>query len=186
MNYRSWSVSACVTFVLLFASIASAEEWQRSAPSNAPDNPTAVVVVSDSCANYGILEGSVTGPGSTSGQFGIFTAPDSFIFTATGSGTGTWRIVGDPGGAQTLAAGGTFPGELAYSVPEGETIEGVGFYVDTYTGEVDTITGVCVGGAPAVMPANIPVPSLSLWSKMLMVMLLGLVGFAVFRRKQTQ
>ncbi len=175
-----WSTYSVIALLLFFASSASADNWTNASSNTGSPQ---VAAISDACSAYGQLAGSVTGPGDTNGQFGSFTAGDSFEFTATGGGTGTWRIVGDPGGVQTLASGGTFPGTLTYVVPDGVTLTGAGFFVDTYTGPGDTIIGTCGEGIPSVQT---PVPTLSFWSLLLMVTLLGLVGIAAFKRKQVK
>jgi len=178
MNIRPWSVYGCVAFLFLFISSANAAGWvqysQRTAKSGSGES-SKVEAVSQYCIDYSI-SGSVVAAGDTNGTYGPFTDEDSFTFTATGNGTGTWRIVGDPSGVQTLASGGTFPGTLTFQVPLGQTQDGVGFYVDSYTGEGDTISGTCNGVSRAI-------PTLSNWSKVLMLVLLGSIGFAVFRRK---
>lgn len=176
MKNRSWSTYVVATLLLFFVSSANADEWTPA--SSRADKPQ-TAAISDDCAAYGQLIGSVSGPGDTNGQFGNYTAGDSFEFIATGSGTGTWRIVGDPDGVQTLASGGTFPGTLTYTVPVGTTLTGAGFYVDSYTGPGDTIFGTCGDGIPTV---QVPVPATSFWSLLVLVMLLGLVGFVAFRR----
>ena len=98
---------------------------------------------------------------------------------ATGTGTGTWRIVADAGGVTTLTAGGVFPGGLTYVVPASPIPPGVGFFVDTYVGNGDTITGTCTG------PAN-SIPTLSEWAQIVLVMLLGMFGFAAYRRRNSR
>lgn len=134
------------------------------------------LMASDFCANYNI-SGQATAPGDTSGTFGTMGAGDAFTFTATGNGTGTWRIVADPNGITTYTPGGTFPGTLTYEVTAG-AVPGIGFYVDSYTGAGDTISGSCGDAVSA------PIPSLSFWSRILVVVLIGLIGFAAFQRKR--
>jgi hypothetical protein len=131
-------------------------------------------MASDFCNSYNI-SGPVSGPGSTNGTFGDVLAGDTFTFNATGNGTGTWRIVGDGGGIITYTSGGTFPGTLSYTFPADETGIGIGFYVDTYTGNGDTISSFCGDGEA------VGVPTMTSWSQILMVALLGLLGLAAFR-----
>ena len=172
MKLYPWSVTGFVTTFLLFTSAVSASEWGEPGDSNS------TILASDFCANYNI-SGPATSPGSTSGDFGTMEAGDTFTFTATGNGTGTWRIVGGPDGNPTFASGGTFPGTLTYEVPpSGPVTDGMGFFVDTYTGEGDTISGSSGDDVSA------PVPSLSSWSRILAVVLIGLFGFAAFQRRR--
>jgi len=131
------------------------------------------------CNSYNI-SGTIEGPGSTSGNFGDVLAGDTFRFTTTGNGTGTWRIVGDPEGGITYISGGTFPGTLSYTFPADETGIGIGFYVDTYTGNGDTISGTCGDGEASGIPA------MASWSQILMIALLGLFGLAAFRYARLQ
>lgn len=176
MKLLSCSVAGFVAMLLLFTSEVSAGEWGLA--DSGSNNPKSTILASAFCANYNI-SGPVSGPGDIGGSDGAMEAGDTFTFTATGNGTGTWRIVGDPSGIVTYTPGGTFPGTLTYEVPAGgQTAAGIGFYVDSYTGAGDTISASCGDAVSA------PVPSLSFWSRILVVMLIGLVGFAAFRRKR--
>ena len=98
---------------------------------------------SEFCASYAPFSWTVTRQGDTAGRYGTAVPGDKFTFAATGNGTGTWRIVNDESGTSTLAAGGVFPGSLTYTVPVGGTVTGMGFFVDTYAGSGDTISGSC-------------------------------------------
>lgn len=134
---------------------------------------------SDFCQSY-FISGSVTGPGSTNGSFGDTEPGDHFVFNATGNGTGSWRIVGDPEGSVTFASGGTFPGTLTFTVQElGFLAPGVGFYVDDYTGDGDEIQGYC-GDIPN------PVPTASTWALWLLVLAVGMFGSYYTRRLKIQ
>jgi len=176
MKSHPWSVTGFVATLLLFTSAVNAGEWGLT--ESEPGDPKSTILASEFCANYNI-SGQATVPGDTNGSFGSMEAGDTFTFTATGNGTGTWRIVGDPSGDPTYTAGGAFPGTLTYVVPAGgQAANGMGFYVDSYTGAGDTISGSCGGAVSA------PVPSLSFWSRILVVMLIGLFGFAAFQRKR--
>ena len=178
MILRSWSVTGFVALLLLFTSAVNAGEWGLA--ESEPGDPKSTILASAFCESYNI-SGSATVPGDTNGTFGTMEAGDTFTFTATGNGTGTWRIVGDPSGNPTYTPGGTFPGTLIYVVPaSGQIATGMGFYVDSHTGTGDTISGTCGGAASA------PVPSLSFWSRILVVVLIGLIGFAAFRRKRVR
>lgn len=176
MKASSWSVASLVAMLLLFTSAVNADEW---GPGGSDSNdPISRPLASAFCAEYNI-SGQVSGPGDTNGNFGDMEEGDTFTFIATGNGTGTWRIVADPDGSQTFASGGAFPGTLTYVVPAGGlTGLGLGFYVDSYTGPGDTISGTC-GDAESA-----PVPSLSFWSRILVVFIIGLIGFAAFQRKR--
>ena len=178
MKIRTLSITGLTTLLLLTTTGLHADGWgqgiQKSGKAGSADNKTEAV--SESCSNY-FISGQVTESGNTSGNFGSFTAGDTFTFIATGNGTGTWRVVGDPGGIITYASGGAFPGTLVYTIPAGQSADGMGFYVDSYTGEGDTITGSC--GEPSRS-----VPTLAFWTRMLLVLSLGLAAIAVFRRKQ--
>lgn len=181
MSIRSKSVCGLFAMSFLLMSSANATGWgqnpQRLAQSGTT-SPPSKVMASQPCTSYSIND-NIDSAGDTWGFVQGFTGGDFFTFTATGNGTGTWRIVGDGGGAQTLASGGTFPGTLTFEVPTGQVQPGVGYYVDSYSGTGDTITASC-GSSP-----HIPIPTQSTWSLLLMVMLLGLIGFAAFRRKHT-
>ena len=147
MILRSWSVTGFVALLLLFTSAVNAADWGLT--ESEPGDSKSTILASEFCENYNV-SGPVTTPGSTNGSFGAMEAGDTFTFTATGNGTGTWRIVGDPSGDPTYTAGGVFPGTLTYVVPAGGQIaDGMGFYVDSYTGEGDTISGSCGGVASA-------------------------------------
>ena len=172
MRRNSLTVCGVIVLLLIVSSPLGADEWLQGGPKT---NQSATV--SDACANYAPFSGPVSGPGSTLGRIDTFTAGDYFVFTATGNGTGSWRIVGEPSGTTTLASGGTFPGTLVYEYEEGVSTLGVGYFVDTYTGPDDTIFGEC-----GFAPPN--VPTLSEWSLVLMAALLGFVGVAVFRRRR--
>jgi len=164
------------TVPLLLASTLSAgpDAWSQTSTSSvrAPE------YFSTFCESYGILSGSVNAPGATNGRYGTPSPGERFTFTATGVGTGTWRIVGDSAGAQTLASGGTFPGTLTFTVPPSLPVTGVGFYVDTYTGNGDTISGTCQE------TSSVDVPALSGWSQLALVLLLGSLGFVAFRLRR--
>jgi hypothetical protein len=129
------------------------------------------------CRGYAPFSGIVIGPGSTNGKTGGSAPGEKFTLTATGVGIGTWRIVSDPTGATTLASGGVFPGTLTYTVPASPIPAGVGFYVDTYVGNGDTISGFCETNPPEI-------PALSGWSQLALVMLLGSLGFVAFRLRR--
>ena len=181
MKLHPWSVTGFFATLLLFTSAVNAGEWGLA--QSEPDNPISIISASAFCENYN-LTGGATGPGDTSGDFGTMEPGDTFTFTATGNGTGTWRIVGDSSGDPTYTPGGTFPGTLTYEVPaSGQVAAGIGFYVDSYTGAGDTISGSCGDSASALSPSA-PIPSLSFWSRILVVVLIGLFGFAAFQRKR--
>ena len=186
MKLLSMSVTGLAALLFLFTSAVSAGEWGQEVQRPErfePIDSKSKVKASVYCANYNI-SGQATAPGDTSGDFGTMEAGDTFTFTATGNGTGTWRIVGDPSGVPTYTPGGTFPGTLTYVVPAGgQTADGMGFYVDSYTGAGDTISGSCGDAVSALVPSA-PVPSLSFWSRILVVVLIGLIGFAAFQRKR--
>lgn len=172
LSVKRWSLAIVAAVPLLVASTG----WAATADGGWTRQ---FLKISAFCANYAPLSGNVTGPGSTSGRVGTPAPGDRFHFVATGSGTGTWRIVGEPTGVTTLASGGVFPGTLNYEVPASPIPPGVGFYVDTYAGNGDTITGMCTG------PAN-GIPALSGWAQIGLVMLLGLFGFAAYRLRRSR
>jgi len=152
MKLRPWSVTGVVATLLLFTSAVNAADWGPA--ESEPGDPKSTILASAFCENYNI-SGPATAPGDTSGNFGAMEAGDTFTFTATGNGTGTWRIVGSPEGNPTYTAGGTFPGTLTYVVPAGGLMtDGMGYYVDSYTGTGDTISGSC-GGAAMVSPVPV-------------------------------
>lgn len=176
MKLHPWSVTGFVATLLLFTSTVNAAEWGLA--ESEPGDPKSTILASEFCENYNI-SGPATVPGDTSGNFGTMEPGDTFTFTATGNGTGTWRIVGDSDGDPTYTSGGTFPGTLTYVVPaSGQMAAGIGYYVDSYTGTGDTISGSCGDAASA------PIPSLSFWSRILVVVFIGLFGFAAFQRKR--
>lgn len=182
MKKLTLSIAGLTTLLLLSTANLHAGGWgqgiQKSGKAGSADNKTEAV--SGSCSNY-FISGQVTQANDTNGSYGSFAVGDTFTFIATGNGTGTWRVVGDPEGSITYASGGAFPGTLIYTIPAGQSADGIGmgFYVDSYTGEGDTITGSC--GEPSRS-----VPALGFWTRMLLVLSLGLAALAVFRRKQRQ
>ncbi len=186
MKLLSMSVTSLVALLFLFSSAVSAGEWGQEVQRPEkfePIDSKSKVMASTFCTTYSI-SGPVTAPGDTSGDFGAMEAGDTFTFTATGNGTGTWRIVGNPEGDLTYTPGGTFPGTLTYEVPAGGLTDGgMGYYVDSYTGTGDTISGSCGDAVSALVPSA-PIPSLSFWSRILVVVLIGLIGFAAFQRKR--
>lgn len=183
MKFQSWLTTGFAAALLLFVSAASAAEWGQQGVHRIEQSGQAKsnskVQASSFCSSYNIA-GQVTGPDDTNGNFGNVMAGDTFTFTATGGGTGTWRIVGDPGGSITYASGGVFPGTLTYQFTADELDIGIGFYVDSYSGEGSTIYSNCGDGS------TVAVPSMSSWSLTLMVFLLSVVGFSLYRRKQAR
>ena len=183
MNKRLWAKTVVIALLSLSVSYVNAAGWDQQGVQKTEKsgltNPDNKLMASDFCNSYNV-SGAVSGPGSTNGNFGDVLAGDTFTFTATGNGTGTWRIVGDPEGTITYASGGVFPRTLTYTFPADETGVGIGFYVDTYTGDGDTISGVCGDGEAT------GVPTMTSWSQILMIALLGLFGLAAFRYARLQ
>ena len=157
--------------VLALLSVVNAAEWEQQDRHLEQDEHGGHDV---ECRSYG-FEGFVLEAGDTEGAFFIAKAGERFIFTATGNGDGSWRIVGDPFGDLTYVDGGTFPGTLEYIVPEGGYAgPGIGFYVDAYTGTGDTISGTCVADLH-------PVPLLPSWA---LWMLAGIAGLGLMRLRK--
>ena len=118
--------------------------------------------------------------GNTSGEGGSFAAGESLTMTATlGTATGgTFRIVGDPGGVNTLAGPSSIPGTLTFvssgALP-GSSI-GVGYFIDNaFGGTVDiTVRSFCV---------PVPVPATSITTLPLLALLLGLGSVIILIRR---
>jgi hypothetical protein len=134
----------------------------------------------DVCDQMASLSATGQVAGSTNGQFGYIGLGKVVTMTASlnTATAGTFRIVGDPAGAVTLAGPSPIPGTLTYvgtgTVPPGGV--GVGFFVDTATGGTVNVNVTCAAPVTAV-------PATSHTSLLLMAALLLLAGgFAVHRR----
>lgn len=117
---------------------------------------------------------------TTNGNFGTLNAGAVVTMTTTlgTATTGTFRIVGDPGGVVTLAGPATIPSTLTYvgtgTLPAGSV--GVGYYIDTSNGTVN-ITASCAYSSE-------PVPTLSTYA--LFATMLLLATFAVWRLRRVR
>ena len=134
----------------------------------------------DVCDQMASLSATGQVTGSTNGQFGYIGLGKVVTMAATRNTAtaGTFRIVGDPAGAVTLAGPSPIPGTLTYvgtgTVPPGGV--GVGFFIDTATGGTVNVNVTCAAPVTAV-------PATSQTSLLLMAALLLLAGgFAVHRR----
>ncbi len=125
--------------------------------------------------------GRVTG--NTNGDFGTLGAGQSVTMSATlGTATsGTFRIVGDPGGVNTLAGPSGIPGTLTFT-SNGKlpgTSVGVGYFIDAANGGTVNIT---VTSSCAL--SSVPIPTTSPSALLVMAACLALGGLIVlFQRR---
>jgi hypothetical protein len=168
---------AVIAAVLAVSVGAQTKTWQGP-HGNTNVKPAAVDVCS-------LMPGLSTGglvTGNTNGDFGTLAAGESVTMTATlGTATGgTFRIVGDPSGTNTLAGPSGIPGSLTFTsngtLPG--TSVGVGYFIDSAVGGTVNIsvTSVCGGSA------NIPTTSQS--NLLVLAALLAICGAAVLIRRR--
>ena len=130
------------------------------------------------CAQFSILSGDYTAAaGSTNGYYGTAQPGEQFTMTFSGTGTGSFRIVGNPAGTITLSGPGPAPGTLTYT--EGSSpapgAQGIGFYFDSGEGSL-TLQASCRS------PITHPAPALGARGLALLAGLLVLVGVSFARR----
>lgn len=104
----------------------------------------------DVCARLPGLSASGLGVGHTNGDVGTLGAGESVTMTASlgTAASGSFRIVGDPGGVNTLAGPSAIPGTLTFTsngTLPGTSI-GVGYFIDAANGGTVNIavTSSCV------------------------------------------
>jgi hypothetical protein len=133
----------------------------------------------DVCATIGSLSQTGLTTGSTNGIVGATLAQGEIITMSTTLGTatgGTFRIVADSGGVNTLAGPSPIPGTLRFSgVPLPPGSQGIGFFIDSATGGTVNLTASC---------ALQSIPTLSENMLMALGALLLLAGAAVLVRRR--
>jgi hypothetical protein len=118
--------------VALIPVVSGAQAGNAWSPLAAPAAPVDVCRQLQSLSQTGLVASD------TNGRIGTLAAGESVTMTATlGTASGgTFRIVGDPGGVNTLAGPSSIPGTLTFvstgALP-GSSI-GVGYFIDTATG----------------------------------------------------
>lgn len=141
----------------------------------------AALAQSAACLQIPQISGTASGAGATSGIPGVFSPGERVTISATlGTATAaTYRIVGEPAGAVTLAGPANVPGSLSYTVtgPLPPPSIGIGWFLDTTNGTVN-ITATC-----ALAPVE-PVPTLSTYG--LVATMLLLVAFAGWRTRRVR
>jgi hypothetical protein len=159
------AAKACCAAALLFLTL-----WASPSFAQAPQFV---------CGQIASLTANGLVAGNTNGIFGILRAGETVTMAATlGTATaGTFRIVGDPAGAVTLAGPASIPGTLTYGgtggFPPGAV--GVGYFIDTATGGNVNIRASCAAGA---------VPTTSQTTLMAMAALLLILGVGVLYRRR--
>jgi len=140
---------ACAMALAAGAAPSFAADWNTPARPAAPH-------VSDVCTNFDIISGSYpAAAGLTNGSTGTPEAGETYTITLSGPGTGSFRLVGDSGGAITFAGPANVPATLIYTIPSGPLpvgLQGVGFYFDSGAGDV-TVSAVC-SASPVAVPAS--------------------------------
>jgi hypothetical protein len=131
----------------------------------------------DVCSQMANLSATGVSAGGTNGNFGYIGQGETVTMTATRNTAtgGTFRIVGDPAGAVTLAGPSPIPGTLTYlgtgAVPPGGV--GVGYFIDTAVGGTVNIAVSC---------SLQPVPTTSPQSLLVLAVLLLAAGGYAARR----
>jgi len=172
MKQRIAAISTATLLAAVTCSTAFSAEWlRRAAPSAGAE--------SSICANFSSISGDIeVTPGKTYGYYGTPQPGEKFTFSFSGSGTGSFRIVGDPAGSVTLAGPATAPGSLSYTasnpLPSGTV--GVGFYFDSGSGSLSV-------QASCTSPSTRPAPAIGARGLVLLGALLALAGIAFSRRK---
>jgi hypothetical protein len=173
MQKRSALVSSAAILAAVTCSTALAADWVH--PARAPSQAAA----SDVCVAFSNLSGDYTvSPGSTGGDYGAPQAGERFTVTFSGSGSGSFRMVGDPGGTVTLSGPTNAPGTLTY-IAGGSPVSGavgVGFYFDSGSGSL-TLQASCTF-------TTHPAPALGARGLALLGALLALAGMATSRRSR--
>ncbi len=170
MQTRAAVVGSTAFLAAVTCSTALAASWIQ------PKVP-ALTAASSACSSFSGLSGDYTiDAGSTNGEYGAPQPGEKFTLTFSGSGSGSFRVVGDPGGTVTLAGPAGAPGTLTYtagSSPAPGTV-GVGFFFDSGSGAL-TLQASCVS------PSH-PAPALGARGLALLCALLALGGAAFVRR----
>jgi hypothetical protein len=132
--------------------------------------PKGIQLPGSPCGSFATLSSTFqAAPGFTNGIFGVPLPGEVFRVNVVGPGTGTFRIVGDPAGALTLAGPATVPGTLVFTAPytPPPTLAGVGFFFDAGAGTVTL-------GASCSPPQ---VPALNRWGLLALILALALGGW---------
>jgi hypothetical protein len=172
MQRRTALASSAALLAAVACSTALAATWvQPKAPSQ--------TAASDVCLNFSTLSGDYeVGAGATNGTYGTPLPGERFTVSFSGSGTGSFRVVGDPGGTVTLSGPATAPGTLTY-IAGGSPVSGavgVGFYFDSGSGTL-TLQASCLGTMH-------PAPALGTRGFAVLSALLALAGAVSVRRSR--
>jgi hypothetical protein len=151
------------------------DPWSRAgARASAPPS-------GDVCSQLPGLSATGLLAGDTNGDFGTLAAGESVTMTATlgTAGSGSFRIVGDPGGVDTLAGPASIPGTLTFvsngALPGGSV--GVGYFIDTAAGGT-----VDIAVKSSCVPAQVPATSVSTLALIAALITLGAGTVLVVRR----
>jgi hypothetical protein len=172
MQRRAALVSSTALLAAVACSTAFSATWVQ------PRTPS-LAATSGVCASFSTLSGDyAVGPGATNGVYGTPDPGEKFTVTFSGSGSGSFRIVGDPGGTVTLSGPANAPGTLTYIVGGSPTgAPGVGFYFDSGSGSL-TLQASCLS------PTTRPAPALGARALALLGALLALAGIGFARRSR--
>lgn len=169
MSTRSIVLNTVALVATIVSTTAMADTgWQQ------PTRP-ASPALSSVCTSFATLSTTTTaGANLTNGNFGTPEPGETYLLSVSGPGTGSFRMVGDPGGTVTYAGPAAVPGTISYTVtnptpPVGAS--GIGFYFDSGAGTV-TITASC-----SAIPLA-PTPTISVWGMAILALLLALGGIA--------
>jgi len=172
MQRRKVLASSAALLAAVACSPAPAATWVQ------PKSPSQTAA-SDVCLNFSTLSGDYeVGAGATNGTYGTPLPGERFTVSFSGSGTGSFRVVGDPSGTVTLAGPANAPGTLTY-IAGGSAMSGavgVGFYFDSGSGTL-TLQASCSG-------TTHPAPALGTRALTLLGALLALAGAVSVRRSR--
>lgn len=139
-------------------------------------------VTSDVCLQLPALSANGLDTGDTNGDFGRLAAGESVTMTATlgTAASGTFRIVGDPVGTNTLAGPSGIPGTLTFTstgtLPG--TSVGVGWFIDAANGGTVNIAV----SSSCIIPT---IPTTSTSTLLIMAVCLALGGLIVLSRRRS-
>jgi len=170
MQTRIALISTTALLAAVTCSTAVSSTWLHPrAPSSTAESSV--------CAQFSVLSGDYTAaPGSTNGYYGTPQPGEQFKMTFSGTGSGSFRIVGDPAGAVTLSGPAAAPGTLTYTAGSSPVpgAPGIGFYFDSGEGSL-TLQASCRS------PSH-PAPALGARGLAVLGGLLALVGATFVRR----
>lgn len=173
MKRKIASIGIGTLLAAVTCSTALSAQWLNPRVPSATSASTPCTEISSISGDYDLGEGNYT-----NGIFGTPQAGERFRFTFSGAGSGSFRIVGDPGGVVTLAGPTAAPGTLVYTA--GTTFPsnavGVGFFFDSGQGIV-TLSASCLANAR-------PAPALGAPALALLGGLIALAGACLARRRR--